>query len=534
MEEEKKDNEPLSEEKAEPLSEEKVFDVFEFAKAWGGGSFSNIVTPMLLNERMKEINLSPIQATETSLNSAMADPRNSENQLQAFSQDFEIQSQVYKRLLSYLTNMLSFDLTYECINAKPEEYTKPAYKKSFDRVKAFFDRFDYRYEFSNAVSEMMRNEAYFCAPRFDMEKIVLQELPSSPDYTKITGRWSYGFLFSFNMRWFVQGGVDIDLYPDFFKKKYAELYNEGGDNYNPSAPLGSRGISSWVNWQDIPPDVGFAFKFSPTQATRVPYFTGLFLDLIQQPLMRALQKNTNMSAASRLIIGEIGVLKETQSNVKDKFNISPALLGNFLALVKSAIGDAMKTAALPLQNVQGIDFPSENEIYSSFLKTAMSSSGVNSNLIFTHGQKLTTIESQLSVDTDIQLMTSLYPQFEGFLNYYVNKNLHGKYKYKFHFEGAKFFNNRQQRFDKAIELANMGMVLPQKISAAMGMDPFEFQRQLEEAKALGFVDKLTPIISGFQQSGKDVGRPQKDESSLTESGEETRGSGANTDRGGSV
>jgi hypothetical protein len=81
-------------------------------------------------------------------------------------------------------------------------------------------------------------------------------------------------------------------------------------------------------------------------------------------------------------------------------------------------------------------------------------------------------------------------------------------------------------------LAGLGIVLPQKIAAAIGMNPFDFERQLAEAKASGFVDNLTPIISGFQMSPDDNGRPKKDDSELTDSGSQTREGAENIGRGG--
>lgn len=522
----------------ELLSEEQVWDILGFASAWNGlGIYGNAFSPMLLSQRMKDVNLNPLAATEQTLNDALVDPKNSELALQAFSENFEIQSQVYKRLLSYLGNLLSFDLTYECINVKSDNYTSKKYNDDLDKVKEFFDRFDYRKEFGLAVGEMLRNEAFFCLPRWDMkDQVVLQELPASPQYTMITGRFDYGLLFSLNAYWFWLPGVDLNMYPSFFKKKYNELWGTSGtiQTYNPSASPLLRGSSSWVFWWDIPVDVGWMFKLSPALAARVPYFSGLFLDLIQQPVIRALQKNATMSAANRMIIGEVGVLKDAQSKTRDQFNISPALLGNFLALVKSAIGDAMKTAALPLTNVKGVSFPAENEIYSKYLRTAVSSAGVNANLIFATDQKLNAIETQLSLNTDEQLMYSVYPQFEAFLNYNVNR-FTSKFKFRFHFQGTKFFNNRQQRLDNQLALAPLGIVLPQQIAASLGLNMFELERQLEESKGSGFDKKLLPLVSTFQQTGKeDTGRPRKNDTTLSDEGSETRGQGSNIDKGGKI
>ena len=532
--------EEITKNNTDELSEENVWDILSFANALNGmGIYGNAYSPLLLNQRLKDLNLSPQAATEQALNDALAHPKDSENALQEFGNSFEITSQVYKRLLSYLANMLSWDMTFECINAKPEDYSGKSYQRDKDKISEFFDKFDYRKEFSIAVGEMLRNEIFACLPRWDMkDQFCLQEIPSSPTYTMITGKFDWGLLFSLNMFWFMLPGVDLNLYPTFFKRKYNELWG-GSDSkfptYNPALSPLDRGNSSWTYWQDIPVDIGWIFKMSPALSARVPYFSGLFLDLINQNTMRSLQKNINMSTAARLIIGEVGTLKDAQAKVKDQFSISPALLGAFLALVKSAIGDSLKTAALPLTNVQGINFPAENDLYSSYLKTSLATSGINTNLLFSSETKMNSVETQLSLNVDEELMYSLYPQFEAFLNYNVNR-FTSKFKFRFHFQGTKFFNNRQQRLDAQMALSPLGIVLPQQIAASIGLNIFELERQLEESKATGFDKKLLPLVSAFQQKagGAEAGRPQKSSSELGDAGSDTRDSASNVEKGGEL
>ena len=136
------------------VSQQEVYNVLEFVRAYDPTFLPGIITPMLLNQRMKDITLNSVQATEATLTAALESPKDSEEQLQSFSQDFEIMSQPYKRLLSYLGNMLSFDLTYSCTNIpsnKTSEYKSPAYRKDLDIVKEFLNKFDYKEEFSNVV-----------------------------------------------------------------------------------------------------------------------------------------------------------------------------------------------------------------------------------------------------------------------------------------------------------------------------------------------------------------------------------------------
>ena len=514
------------------LTEQEVFNVLEFAQQLG---YNNaIITPFLLNSRLRDITLTNRNPDEDTLNSAMSDPKNNEIALLEFSQDFEQKSQSYKKLLSFYGNMLSFDMTYDCVNGSYKDFKSKEYLADLDIFKKFVDSFNYREQFSSVVGELLRNEAAFYVKRIDDSsgKMVLQELPANPTWTLINGHSAYGLLFDFNMYWFIQPGIDLRGYPKFFADKYKQLWDGGAfQKYTPFMPADTRN-SSWVYWTQIPLDVGWMWKFNPTIASRIPKFAPLFLDLIQQPLMRALQKNINLSVSKRMVLGSVGTL-DAQARVKDAFNINPDTLGKFLAVVQAAVGDAIKVAAAPLNDLKGVEFKSENEVYGKYLDTAISTSTGNVNLISNPlNVKRNIEENRLSLNTDEQEMYALYPQFENFMDYHINK-LTKKYKFKIHFEGSQFYNNREQRLEKQMTLMGNGIVLPQKVSAALGMGVFEFQRQLDEARANGWVENLTPAIAAAQMSGDAKrGRPSKSDSDLSESGSQTHENGGNLTKGG--
>lgn len=555
------------------ITEQEFWDVVSFARAYSGMYGQTYLTPELISARMRDMNLNPQAATEMELNDALRSPKQSEKQLQGFSQSFELTSMVYKRLMSYLANMLSFDITYTS-NAKEEDYNTPKYKKDLQTVERILDKFSFKKEFGIIVREMLRNDAYFGVIRDVGNSYIIQELP--PEYCKITGRWEGGFLFSFNMYWFLQTGVDLNMYPDFFKKKFKDIFQNGNSirTYEPSLPPELRDKSSWIYWVDIPSDLGVCFKMTPELATRLPYFTALFSDLILQGLMRNLQKNANMAAASKMIIGQVPMLnKEIKATVKDSIAVSPELLGKFMALVKSAISESIKVASAPLEDLQGISFDSENEIYESYLKTTLASSGINTNLIFTSNVKPNAIETQLSLNVDEQLMTSLYEQFNSFMNYFVNK-FTKNFSFLFYFEGTDFFLNRQSRLDTAMTLFTNGIILPQKIAAAIGLKPAQLRKYMEEAKATGFMDLIMSPSLEQQKSMAEItaknqmeladkqsenqvklqkqnmenqqkqpgiagkppapGRPAKRDSDLGESGMQTREQASNVGRGGNT
>jgi len=515
------------------ISEDEVWDILEFSRSYTGLSGMPLGID-LLNQRLKDITLlNTGEVTETEVSNALKAPKDNEQELQRIGQSFEITSSLYKRLLSYMGNIPSFDYTYTCTNAESKDYTKPGYKKDLRVLKEFMDSFDYKQEFGKIVKQLFREEVYFGVFRDEGKRFVLQELPS--DRAKITGRWDYGILFSFDYYYFMSGGVNIDMYPSVFKNVLNKLLTgrEDSSGKSPSNNIRLRGHEGFGGqWMDCSPADGFwAFKFSPEIITRIPYFVGMFPDIVQEGTIRALQKSSYMAAASKIIMGEVPMLPDAKASVKNKFAISPELLGKFLALVKSAIDStAVKVAASPLQNVESFDFQSDPEIRSSYLRTTLGSAGGSTNLLFSNDQKLNTLETGLALAVDEILVTSVYPQFADFLNWNINQRT-GKFKFNIKFEGTKFYTDRERRMDSALGLANLGMVLPQKIAAASGMSPFEFERQLAEAKAMGFVDNLTPIVLASQLSKEDevAGRPKKSDDKIGESGEQTRSDGGNTE-----
>lgn len=516
------------------ISKENVISVLEFARAIAGTLFPGVMTPDLVNQRMKDLSYNPMVPTLDSLNQALANPKNSEEQLRSFVEYYEAVSAPVRRIISYMASQLSLDLLYTVTNAEPEDYKTPKFKKDQKLVYEYLDKFNYQYHFRNVIKQVLRNEIYVCAPRDVGDSIVLQELPLQ--YCKITSRWGKGYLVDFNFYYFLLPGISLSGFPDFFKEKYAELFTgpNGYKTYNPLiSPVSERGDSRFVYWVSLPPDVGWVFKLDPSLTSGQPYMSSLLPEFLDQGVMRSLQKNLNMATATKILAASIPLLKDQGAKVTNALALDPKITGQFLSLVQGALSAAVKIAVAPIEDIKAISFDGSSEMYDDYLRTAVASSGQNSAIFYTSKLKANMIESQLSLQSDSLMMEQqLYPQFGDFLTYFIGQ-LKTKYKYNFMFEGNAYYLSRQQRLDKATTLATNGIVLPQLFSSALGFKPQDFYRMLEESKAIGFVDKLTPILSSFQQPGKDnAGRPSKPDSDLSEDGAQTKSEGGNLGRGG--
>lgn len=521
-------------ESEEILTEQNVWDILKFAQALNS-YYPSVYTPQLINSRLKDVSLlNTGSVTEDRVERALANPKDSENELLAISENLEYSSMSYKRILQYMANLPSWDLTYYCKNAEGlEAYKSPKYKKALNIIKDFLNKFDYRKEFSTVIKQLFRQEAYFCVLRDEGDIYSLQEL--SPDYCLITGRWDYGLLFTFNYMFFQRGGISIEWFPDIFKTTYASIFTKPQPIYDPSVNVDLRGKDYWTYWADCSPKDNFwAWKLSPEIATRIPYFSGLFPDFAMQPLIRGLQKSSYMAAAAKLVFGEVPFNDDSKAALKDNIKINPTLLGQFMQLIRSGINnEAIRVASAPLKDIKAMEFNADNEIYSSWLHTTLGAAGINSNLLFSGDTKPNQVETMLSANVDEIVSQGIYPYFNSFLEYHINKKLEEaspkiEYRFKFRFEGSNFYTDRKRRLDTQMDLMDKGFVNVQSLSAALGKNVFELQSQLDEARAMGWVDNLTPIVPANQLNAEAVnGRPTKNEEDLTDSGAETRDRGSN-------
>ena len=514
------------------ISEEAVWDVINFAKEaysfLGKLNGYGAYTPYLTNALMKDINMNPREATASKIEDALSNPKENEQNLIGYAEWLELNSMLFKRIMGYFANLLSFDLNYICVNAKPEDYQKATYQKDLERVRDFFDKFNYKKEFKTVMKEILRSEAYFGIMRAEGKRYILQQLPQK--YCEITGRYDYGLVFDFDFTWFMQGGLDVAMYPKVMQKMYAQVQTEQRvDGYYPSAEINSR-TGGFAFWRQTSPKDGFvAFKFSPEIAARVPMLSPLMPNIVLEPVIRALQHNSYIAEATKIIYGQVPMLKETATKLKDNIAISSKNLGRFLALLQSALPSAIKVAAAPLTNTQPISFEGSDTIFDSYLKTSAASAGINSRLLYSVDRQ-NVLETKSSLDVDQNMLRLVYYQFEDFLEFTIN-NLTNKYKFKFIFEGFETDIDRERRFDTVSKLAESGIVLDQKYASAIGMNPFDFRRMLEETKANDFVSNLTPIVKSSQMPAENItGRPAVDDSDLGDSGSDTRSAGSNEEK----
>ena len=520
----------------ESLSKEQIQEVVEFAQALYIAENAGYYSPWMSNQLLQNLNTNPRVPTVDKIKKALADYKNSAQDLQAYTEFMSNYDMIFKRTLMSYVNMLAFDYQIIPVDAfTKEDVESEAYQADLRRIYNFCDKFRPKEQFRKVVYELMQSEVYYTWFRKTKwgnkgMKCSLQVMPQQ--YCMLTGAWDNGLLWDFDMQYFIQPGVDIDGYDPSFKAKYNQVFGPNGEklNYRPTAPLNDR-TGEFAMWVQTSPDDGaWAFKLSTSNFNTTPYLAPFLKDTLSNSEIEQLQNNKDMLSAYGILAGELRLMDGLKSGDKpNQFAISPSTLGTFMGKAKAGLGSLLKLAAMPTENTKFYQYTDTNtNMYENQLRTSAGVGSGISRVIYT-SDRMGGAEIEAGVTDQFTTMAqSLYPQFANFMNFYANK-LTKKYKFKFIFEGCTYGFEREKRFDRLMKLADKGMVLaPSAWASAIGMEPMDFERSLIVSKYSGWNEYWQMPMNAYTQKdgfGNKGGRPSIESSTtISDSGEMNRDS----------
>ena len=297
-------------------------------------------------------------------------------------------------------------------------------------------------------------------------------------------------------------------------------------------------------WQQVKPEKAWCFKFHDMFAGNIPPFLGVFLDFYDIPTFKEISKAKSELEAYKLIIGEIPRLSDGKSgNSKDNFAINTTTLNAFMQIVKSSmLNKYVDFKALPLEDIAIYDFdksPEKTDMVTKGLNNIFTQAAIDKSAFNTDKPNIATLK--LSKLVDEAFIKRVYSQFSDFCTYHVNLKTK-KYRFKIEFEGT--IHDAEERKKEAKENMSLGLFTP-KLASSMGMTLKEMKSGMALMKWLGYPDNLTPALTSFTLSGKDVekkksdgsddvgGRPTKSNEEIGDAGAITRDAGSNEQREGS-
>ena len=470
---------------AEKISRSDVQDVIDFSS--GLMAMDGFYSPFLSNQLLTNLNNNPRLPSAESVKKALNDYKNSGEDLQGFVEFASSFDMIFKRTLYSYANALSFDLQITCKNAYTEsDYQSDEYKKDRQTVDNFLTNFDYKKEFYNVLLNVLKRDTYFTWFRKTKTgnrgkmKFALQVMPQ--DYCMLTGYFEKGLLWSLNILYYMQPGVDLNGFDPSITKTYLRAL-ETIDSYVPSAPLNDR-KGSYAMWADVSPlDGAWAWKFDTSSFANNPFLSPYVANILRRDEIGELQYNKDLIAASGILAGEIKLFDSAKSGQKaNQFSIDPKTLGTFMSLVKKGLQSTIKAVAVPLENIKFFQFEDKNP--NSYTNELTTTAGIGTGIsrVIYSSDKMSNAELEAALNEVYQTMKPMYAQFNNFLDFYVNQ-MTSKYKFKFEFVGSNYQFERDARFDKMMKMADKGLVLNSSAwASAVGMNPVTFDRMLAESK----------------------------------------------------
>lgn len=334
------------------------------------------------------------------------------------------------------------------------------------------------------------------------------------------------------MNYFLQPGVDIDGFDPAFKKYYNNTFgaDKGFNNYIPTNQFPNRDGTFAMWTQTSPADGAWAFKFDTSNFNTTPYLAPFLKDSIRNNEIAMLQYNKDIASAYGILAGEIRLFDNAKSGtIANQFAIDPATLGAFMGKVKQGLQNVgssssnAKSVAMPLENIKWFQFEDKNP--NMYEQQLSNSAGVGSGIsrVIYSSDRMSNAEIEASILDQYSTVNQVYSQFKNFMDFFGNQ-LTKKYKFEFVFVGSSYLFERKERFDMLLKAADRGVVLgPGAWASAMGYHPVVFEKLLEEAKYGDFSEKWQLMLNtNTTAQSNEGGRPQKDDSELTESGETSR------------
>ena len=395
-------------------------------------------------------------------------------------------------------------------------------------------KFKTKQEFREVAENMLIADTYFCWLRdsygtFNDDELELEDnykikrsqnfaLQMMPqEYCKITGSSVYPktFLWDFNVDYFENAWVNVNNYDPSLKQAYESIVgNKQLRNFvNNNSELNrvSKSFDGYVRTKVS--SGAYCFKYDTSNFNAVPPFAKLMREAFTDDEMSKLQRSKDALSANALILGEMKTKKDDKiGNEKNSFIIDPKQVGTLLKIARNMVNNAnIKQIALPLEETRLYQFNDMNpKMVDNKLMTVAGQSLSSSSMIYSD-TKMGQFELQNSLALDYHSIADrIYPQFENFLEYFVNKKTK-KYKFKFRVDGSTLPFLRQDKLDNQIKLSNMGIQADvTKMASLMGYDANELDSMMMMAKYGGMQDNLILLMnSNTSTDGSQVGNPEK-------------------------
>lgn len=447
--------------------------------------------------------------------------KGNETELRNLSRLYWDISGLYKRLISYFANMLTYDILVTPKISAGKTAEKDKMLKSLTNACYFIDNLDIEKELSRIMTIMLTDGVYY---GFFKEctngKFIFQDL--DPDYCRTRYKSMNDLpVLEFDLSYFVnlkgrEATTNVDelaLYPKAVRSAYNKYFNEvtyrgkDGKSY-------VRNKQDIINgrWMIIPDNLGVVFYYKDTK----PLFASTIKAIEDLNDYKGIEKSLDKQELQKIFLQKIPIDEKTGELL---FTVDEALEIH-KAVVKMLRNNPNVDVLTTFADAQMLDLKDSSQANRDNLekmeRSVYNEAGVSKNLFASDG----TTALDYSQKVDMALALDISKMFSTFLSYHVNKKFADK---KVFLEVTILpitHYNREEMFDLYLKGAQYGY---SKILAgvASGIKQSNLLNLITlENDYLDLATRMVPLQSSHTTSGKEETTKSDEDGAPTKEGME--------------
>lgn len=436
--------------------------------------------------------------------------KGNERELRNLSRTYWDVSGLYKRLIVYMANMLTYDILVTPKIAAGKTAEKDKLLKTLTNACYFIDNLDIEKELSRIMTVMLTDGVYY---GFFKEctngKFIFQDL--DPDYCRTRYKSMNDLpVLEFDLTYFInlkgrEAITNVDelaLYPKAVRNAYNKYFNEATTRGKDGKAY-IKDKKDLINgrWMIIPDSLGVVFYYKDTK----PFFASTIKAIEDLNDYKGIEKSLDKQELQKIFLQKIPIDEKTGEllfTVDEAYEIHKAVVK---MLKNNPNVDVLTTFA----DAQMLDLQDSSQANRDNLekmeRSVYNESGVSKNLFASEG----TTALDYSVKVDMALALDITKTFATFLSYHANRKFPDK---KVFLEVTILpitHYNREEMFDLYLKGAQYGY---SKILAgvASGIKQSNLLNLITlENDYLDLATRMVPLQSSHTTSGKEDGQSDK-------------------------
>lgn len=432
----------------------------------------------------------------------MQNPRKNQKQLREVSRYLYEASPNYKRLILYFACLPTFDYIVKPYGLNIDKVNKKTFKIQYQKTLELLETMNLQHEFLKVLKIAFKEDVFYGYEHMASDSYFIQ--PLDPDYCQISSIEDGVYNFAFDFNYFDKYPKKLTQYPQEFQAKYKK-YTKDKKNYR---------------WQELDSSNTICFKVNEELDYPLPPFNSVFESVFDIEDYKKLKKVKTKLDNYMVLTQQIPIDDKNGEPNNFLIDLDTAIAFHNRAAQSlpeqvGLITSPMKIDAIKLDRKQ-----TDTDQVAQAERDYYNAAGVSQFLF--NSEKVTSAGLSKSINTDEQIIFALLRQFERWVNRKL-KNFNSTYKFRVRFLNTTVFNV-DDVFEKYLKAAQYGMPVKLALGASLGLSGNEMVNMVFlENEIMQLQDTLVPLSSSHTQSNKgEIGRPQKSDDELTDSGEKTR------------